>query len=115
MSSANAHSDGAANDFSRFDFDPSLAKGLSQAGFETPRPIQAETIPACLEGRDVMGLAQTGTGKTAAFALPIMQRLLEEPGRGPLVLILARPGSSRSRSQPRSNYSRNSSTSGRPC
>jgi len=43
--------------------------------FEAPRPIQRETIPACLEGRDVMGLAQTGTGKTAAFSLPILDRL----------------------------------------
>ena len=89
MSSAHAHSDSAAEDFGQFSFDPSLEKGLSRAGFEAPRPIQQETIPACLEGRDVMGLAQTGTGKTAAFALPILQRLIEEPGRGPLVMILA--------------------------
>jgi ATP-dependent RNA helicase RhlE len=64
-------------------------RGLAAVGFEDPRPIQVETIPACLEGRDVMGLAQTGTGKTAAFALPILQRLIEEPGAGPLVLILS--------------------------
>jgi len=75
--------------FDQFDFHPNLCRGLEAAGFTEARPIQAETIPACLEGRDVMGLAQTGTGKTAAFALPILQRLLEEPGRGPLVLILA--------------------------
>lgn len=89
MSSALAHSDSKADDFGQFSFHPSLEKGLSQAGFEKPRPIQSETIPACLDGRDVMGLAQTGTGKTAAFALPILQRLIEEPGRGPLVMILA--------------------------
>lgn len=89
MSSAHAHSDSVADDFGQFSFHPSLEKGLSKAGFESPRPIQSETIPACLEGRDVMGLAQTGTGKTAAFSLPILQRLLEEPGRGPLVMILA--------------------------
>ncbi|MBK7951474.1 MAG: DEAD/DEAH box helicase [Deltaproteobacteria bacterium] len=64
-------------------------RALNEAGFTEPRPIQAETIPACLEGDDVLGLAQTGTGKTAAFALPILQRLIEEPGRGPLVLVLA--------------------------
>jgi ATP-dependent RNA helicase RhlE len=75
--------------FDRFHFDSKITRGLLAAGFSEPRPIQTDAIPACLEGRDVMGLAQTGTGKTAAFALPILQRLLEEPGRGPLVLILA--------------------------
>ncbi|MEZ4290459.1 MAG: DEAD/DEAH box helicase [Myxococcota bacterium] len=75
--------------FDRFDLDPRLARALAEAGYDEPRPIQVETIPACLDGRDVMGLAQTGTGKTAAFALPILQGLLEEPGDGPLVLVLA--------------------------
>ncbi len=75
--------------FDRFRLDSTLVRGLEAAGFAEPRPIQTETIPACLEGQDVMGLAQTGTGKTAAFALPILQRLIEEPGRGPLVLVLA--------------------------
>jgi len=89
LSSAHAHQHPTAEGFGQFSFHPSLQKGLESAGFEQPRPIQAETIPACLAGRDVMGLAQTGTGKTAAFALPILQRLIEEPGRGPLVLILA--------------------------
>jgi superfamily II DNA/RNA helicase len=79
----------AESGFDRFEFDPLLIDGLEAAGFSEPRPIQVDTIPACLEGRDVMGLAQTGTGKTAAFALPILQRLLEEPGKGPLALILA--------------------------
>ena len=75
--------------FSRFELDATLLRALADAGFDSPRPIQAETIPACLAGRDVLGLAQTGTGKTAAFALPILQRLIEEPGKGPLVLVLA--------------------------
>ncbi|MEZ4279138.1 MAG: DEAD/DEAH box helicase [Myxococcota bacterium] len=75
--------------FSKFELDSTLLRALADAGFDSPRPIQAETIPACLEGRDVLGLAQTGTGKTAAFALPILQRLIEEPGKGPLVLVLA--------------------------
>ncbi|MDJ0789847.1 MAG: DEAD/DEAH box helicase [Myxococcota bacterium] len=79
----------AEGGFERFGLHSSLNRGLRAAGFDAPRPIQSETIPACLEGRDVMGLAQTGTGKTAAFALPILQRLIEEPGDGPLVLILA--------------------------
>jgi len=88
LSSAIAHKT-AESGFDRFSLDSKLTRGLEAAGFSDPRPIQVETIPACLEGRDVMGLAQTGTGKTAAFALPILQRLIEEPGRGPLVLILA--------------------------
>ena len=81
--------DSPAHGFDHFRLHPSLTRGLRAAGFDEPRPIQVETIPACLKGRDVMGLAQTGTGKTAAFALPILQRLIEEPGKGPLVLILA--------------------------
>ncbi|MFP6655007.1 MAG: DEAD/DEAH box helicase [Myxococcota bacterium] len=79
----------AESGFDRFEFDPRLTRGLEAAGFSEPRPIQTDTIPACLKGQDVMGLAQTGTGKTAAFALPILQRLLEEPGEGPLALVLA--------------------------
>ncbi len=79
----------AEGGFGRFRLDSALMRGIRDAGFDEPRPIQNETIPACLEGQDVMGLAQTGTGKTAAFALPILQRLIEEPGAGPLVLILA--------------------------
>ena len=91
MTSANAQEStkSSARGFDRFNLDSSLLRGLKETGFSEPRPIQADTIPACLEGRDIMGLAQTGTGKTAAFALPILQRLIEEPGRGPLVLILA--------------------------
>jgi ATP-dependent RNA helicase DeaD len=54
---------------------PALEQILTELGYETPTPIQAETIPELLAGRDVVGLAQTGTGKTAAFALPILQRL----------------------------------------
>lgn len=66
--------------------------GVNACGYETPTPIQVKAIPEVLKGRDVMGLAQTGTGKTAAFALPIMQRLLENQfsGEGPVrVLVLA--------------------------
>lgn len=54
-----------------------LLKGIHDLGFIRPTPIQAEAIPAILKGRDVIGLAQTGTGKTAAFVLPILHRLLE--------------------------------------
>jgi ATP-dependent RNA helicase DeaD len=75
--------------FDRFGLHPSLLRGTQAAGFETPRPIQAAAIPAGLDGRDVLGLAQTGTGKTAAFALPLLQRILDTGRRGPQALVLA--------------------------
>ena len=56
-------------------------KAVRDAGYTTPTPIQAQAIPLVLKGRDVMGLAQTGTGKTAAFTLPIVDRLLGGPQR----------------------------------
>ena len=55
-----------------------LLRALAAANYTTPTPIQAQAIPALLEGRDMLGMAQTGTGKTAAFALPILQRLAEQ-------------------------------------
>jgi ATP-dependent RNA helicase RhlE len=75
--------------FDRFGLHSSLLRGVESAGFSTPWPIQAEAIPAVLKGRDVLGLAQTGTGKTAAFALPLLQRILAEKRRGPRALVLA--------------------------
>jgi ATP-dependent RNA helicase DeaD len=66
----------------------SLLEGLSDVGYESPSPIQAETIPPLLAGRDVVGQAQTGTGKTAAFALPILARL-DRRKFGPQALVLA--------------------------
>ena len=78
-----------ATRFEHFELDNSLLRGIRSAGFETPRPIQAAAIPAALEGRDVLGLAQTGTGKTAAFALPILDHMLETRRRGPRALVLA--------------------------
>lgn len=56
-----------------------LLRTLSELGLKKPTPVQANCIPKILEGRDVLGLAQTGSGKTAAFALPILQRLAEDP------------------------------------
>ncbi|GAA0518762.1 ATP-dependent RNA helicase DeaD [Saccharopolyspora subtropica] len=61
--------------FDELDLDPRVRQVLGEIGYETPSPIQEKTIPLLLEGRDVLGLAQTGTGKTAAFALPILSRL----------------------------------------
>jgi len=75
--------------FDAFEFDPAIERGILKAGFSVPRPIQAETIPAALEDRDVLGLAQTGTGKTAAFALPILDLILDERGPGPRALVIA--------------------------
>src|SRR5690606_37383252 len=63
--------------FADFKLIAHLQRTLAEEGYTTPTPIQAQTIAAALEGRDVLGCAQTGTGKTAAFALPIIQRLLE--------------------------------------
>jgi ATP-dependent RNA helicase RhlE len=60
-----------------------LLQALAREGYETPTPIQAQAIPAVLSGRDVHGTAQTGTGKTAAFALPILHRLLADPRPAP--------------------------------
>ncbi len=75
--------------FDRFGLHKSLRRGILAAGFEAPREIQHETIPAGRDGRDVLGLAQTGTGKTAAFALPLLDRILKNPGKGPRALVLA--------------------------
>ncbi len=73
--------------FSQFDFHPELLQGLTEMGFENPTPIQAQTIPLLLDNQDIIGLAQTGTGKTAAFALPIIQRI--KPGsKHPQALIV---------------------------
>jgi ATP-dependent RNA helicase RhlE len=63
------------NDFISLGLDARLLKALTQEGYETPTPIQTQAIPHVLEGKDLLGIAQTGTGKTASFALPIMQRL----------------------------------------
>ena len=62
--------------FKTFCFHPSVAAGVAAAGYQTPTPIQARAIPQVFKGRDIMGLAQTGTGKTAAFVLPILNRLV---------------------------------------
>ena len=75
--------------FDRFELPEPLLRGIRTAGFQNPRPIQIETIPAGLEERDVLGLAQTGTGKTAAFALPLLHRLLKAHCKGPCALVLA--------------------------
>ncbi len=79
----------ASTGFDRFQLHESLVRGIRGLGFKNPWPIQQEAIPAGRDGRDVMGLAQTGTGKTAAFALPLLDRLLKVRRPGPRVLVLA--------------------------
>jgi len=74
--------------FNELALEKSLLKALDEVGYETPSPIQAQTIPLLLEGRDVLGQAQTGTGKTAAFALPMLSNL-DLKQKDPQVLVLA--------------------------
>jgi ATP-dependent RNA helicase RhlE len=78
-----------AESFDAFDLAPRILRGVTDAGFTEPRPIQRDAIPAVLAGRDVLGLAKTGTGKTAAFALPILDGLLRQRSRGPRALVVA--------------------------
>ena len=75
--------------FDSFHLHPRIEAGVRALGYSTPTPIQKEAIPPILKGRDVMGLAQTGTGKTAAFVLPILQRLMQKPLGHLRVLIVA--------------------------
>lgn len=79
----------ASNGFDQFGLHEDLERGIRAAGFEKPRSIQLETIPPGRTGRDVLGLAQTGTGKTAAFALALMDQLLVVRRPGPRALVLA--------------------------
>jgi ATP-dependent RNA helicase RhlE len=75
--------------FEQFSLDRRIIARIKAVGYKTPTPIQLQAIPRVLEGRDVMALAQTGTGKTAAFVLPILQRLITGPLRRVRVLIVA--------------------------
>ena len=74
--------------FSSLSLHPSLLSSVAGLGFETPTPVQAEAIPAALAGRDVLATATTGSGKTAAFLLPILHRLLERPRGTTRALVL---------------------------
>jgi ATP-dependent RNA helicase RhlE len=76
-------------EFNRFNLHPHVAAGVAAAGYLTPTPIQKQAIPSVLGGSDVMGLAQTGTGKTAAFVLPILNRLMSGERRKVRALVIA--------------------------
>lgn len=78
-----------SNSFDSFDLHPAILSNVLSLGYTNPTPIQAQSIPYILQSKDVMGLAQTGTGKTAAFVLPILQRLIQSPRSGVRVLIIA--------------------------
>lgn len=75
--------------FESLGLSPALLRSVAQVGFDKPTPIQAQAIPLVLEGHDVMGLAQTGTGKTAAFGLPLIQHLLKDDIRPPRQAVRA--------------------------
>jgi len=83
--------------FSDFGLHPLLLQSIAETGYTTPTPIQAQAIPVVVEGRDVMGAAQTGTGKTAAFTLPILHRLMPlantsaSPARHPVRALILTP------------------------
>jgi ATP-dependent RNA helicase DeaD len=88
MSSPGSDNAPAPSGFGALALHPDVLRVLADVGYESPSPIQAATIPPLLEGRDVLGQAQTGTGKTAAFALPILSRLNSRAGK-PQALVLA--------------------------
>lgn len=75
--------------FEKFNLSPELGMGLSDLKFEEPTPIQDECIPLIMEGHDVIGAAQTGTGKTGAFVIPIIQKIMEDQGDYTQALILS--------------------------
>lgn len=74
--------------FDQFKLDSRLAAGIARAGYETPTPVQEQAIPAALEGHDLIATAQTGTGKTATFVLPILHKLLQGPRHKARALIV---------------------------
>jgi len=76
--------------FEKFKLDEKIMAGILAAGYKKPTPIQAESIPSIMDGKDLMGLAQTGTGKTAAFVLPILHRLMKGR-RGPIRALIVAP------------------------
>ena len=83
--------------FSHLKLHPSLLQGLKDLGFARPTPIQADAIPPALEGRDLLACAMTGSGKTAAFLLPILHKLLDRPRGVTRALVLTPHASSRPR------------------
>lgn len=77
--------------FTEFGFEPTLIQGIESMGFEISTPVQAQTIPLILEGKDIIASAQTGTGKTAAFLLPIIHRIMTSGTRGHIKALVIVP------------------------
>src|SRR5215468_10783470 len=86
-----------SSSFAALGLRPEILRAVTEAGYTTPTPIQAQAIPLIMAGKDVMGGAQTGTGKTAGFALPILQKLLPtanaspSPARHPVRALILTP------------------------
>ena len=84
-------------DFAQFGLAPNLLSAITRMGYTQPTAIQCTAIPVVLQGRDVMGAAQTGTGKTASFGLPVLQKLLPlantstSPARHPVRVLILSP------------------------
>jgi len=76
--------------FKEFNFKDTLNQAIDDAGFKEPSPVQADAIPLILEGHDLIGQAQTGTGKTAAFGLPVIQQMVGNKGVEALVIVPTR-------------------------
>src|SRR5690606_28916124 len=76
--------------FADFAVDQILKDNITKKGYHTPSPIQNQTIPLALEGKDIIGIANTGTGKTAAFALPVLDRLMHDPHAQALIIAPTR-------------------------
>jgi len=74
--------------FSELGLRPELAKAVAEMGFETPTPIQQQAIPVIQAGKDLIACAQTGTGKTLAFGIPMIQRLAQSGGKGTGLVVL---------------------------
>src|SRR3989344_2039248 len=80
------HSHEKTENFYGFGIAPSILDLLSRLGFRSPTPIQAQAIPVAIQGKDIVGIAQTGTGKTLAFGIPMLQRLSQIKGQGLVIL-----------------------------
>ncbi|HKI85983.1 MAG TPA: DEAD/DEAH box helicase, partial [Thermoanaerobaculia bacterium] len=77
--------------FTEFKLHPTLLQGIAEQGFTEPTPIQASALPPALAGRDVLACAMTGSGKTAAFVLPLLERLRATPGGGATRALILTP------------------------
>src|SRR3972149_6376796 len=82
----NQNSPAANSDFSGLGIAPNLMEIITRLKYETPTPIQRQAIPLALQGKDLVGVAQTGTGKTLAFGIPLIQRLIQIQGNGLIVV-----------------------------